>query len=451
MTAMTTEAGNLRVAWRFWTAESDLGQLTKLADSLLIVNEARGWYHDTVELTTDLLAVLARTTSTPELVGQEVALRMSLARALMATKGYTPEVAEAYTHVLELFERGGGEIRQHYSVMRGLASLYLLRTEFDRAAALGKRILAFGEQEDDPNMRVDGHLVVGSTFAFSGDLRDGLAHLDAAIELFEANPGRTLGSRLGNDPRVACLTTSGFILWLLGFPDRAVERADSAIELARGLGHPYTSAYAQFHSGLLHHWRREPEVVLDRALRLLGIADEYDFRIWAAVGGCLLGAAQVDLGRFEEGLANIRDGLAAYRGIVSPPVFWPMLLYLHARASGLAGHPGTGPRADRDGDRADGRPAVAQRHGPQPAPGPGRPPRGSRGGRDSRPVIVDCDIRRGGGDGTSTRSTDFGAARPHASLAVGLGRGTRRLDRRPAVGARDVHRRVPDGRSDRGP
>jgi predicted ATPase/class 3 adenylate cyclase len=346
MATMTAEAENLRIAWRFWIAESDLGQLTKLSDSLMILNEARGWYHDTVELTTDLLAVLARTSSTPELVGQEVALRMSLARALMATQGFTPEVAEAYERVLTLFE-SGQELRQHYSVLRGLASLYLLRTEFDKGRELGARILALAEQEDDPNMRIDGHLVVGSTLAFTGDLQGGLAHLDAAIGLFESSPARAIGSRMGNDPRVACLTTSAFSLWLVGFPDRAVERADAAIALARRLEHPYTSAYAQFHSGLLHLWRREPEVVLDRALRLLEIADEYDFRIWSAIGGCLLGAAQTALGQAETGLAQVRQGMAAYQGLVTPPVFWPMLLSVDAGASRLAGLAAEGlPRID---------------------------------------------------------------------------------------------------------
>ncbi|MFI5254970.1 MAG: ATP-binding protein [Candidatus Limnocylindrales bacterium] len=341
MVRMAAEVENLRLAWRYWIAEADLAQLTKLADSLLILDEARGWYHDTVELTTNLLSVLAETTSTRELVGQEIALRMTLARALLATRGFTPEVAEAYARALQLFE-GGREIRQHFSILRGLASLYMLRTEFDKALDLGKRILALAEGENDPNMRIDGHLVVGSTLAFTGDLHGGLRHLDAAIGLFEASGDRAVGSRLGNDPRVTCLTTSAFVLWLLGFPDRAAERATAAIDLARRLDHPYTSAYAYFHAGLLHMWRREPEIVLDRALRLLEIADEFDFRIWSAIGSCLLGAAQTALGRVDVGLAQVREGMANYQGLVTPPVFWPLLLSLDSGASGRAGLPAQG-------------------------------------------------------------------------------------------------------------
>ncbi len=341
MNVMTTEAANMRVAMRFWTAESDLGQLTKLADSLLILNEARGLYHDTVELTTDLLTVLQRTTSTPELVGKEVAIRLVLARALMATQGLTPEVASAYEQVLSLFERGD-QSRQQYWVLRGLASVYMLRTEFGKSQDLGRRILELAEQEDDANMRIDGHLIFGANSAFGGDLKGGLAHLDAAIGLLGSSPAGTSGSRVGNDPRVATLTTSGFGLWLAGQPDLALEHALAAIDLARQLDHPYTSAYAHFHTGLLHWWRREPDLALDRAGRVLEIADEYDFRIWAAAGVCLEGAAQVGLGQVATGLARIGEGMVAYQGLVAPPVFWPLLQFVSAGASLIGGRPADG-------------------------------------------------------------------------------------------------------------
>ena len=149
MAVMTTEVGNFRIALRYWVEQADVGELTKLASSLLILNEARGWYHDTVELATDMLAILTRMESTPELVGKEIALRLTHARALMATQGYTPEVVEAYTRTLDLFERDQAS-GQHYSVLRSLANLYALRSEFDKAADLGNRILAHGRDRGRP-------------------------------------------------------------------------------------------------------------------------------------------------------------------------------------------------------------------------------------------------------------------------------------------------------------
>jgi tetratricopeptide (TPR) repeat protein len=187
--AMTADVANLRIAWGYWLAAGDLEQLDKLADSLLILNDARGWYLDTVGLTTDMLAVLATASSTPDQIGQEIALRTSLARALMATKGFTPEVEDAFASAVDLFERGG-DVRQQYSVLRGLASLYQFRGQFDEAARLGREILALGEREHDARMLINGHLVLGSTVMFIDDLQGGLDHLDQAISLFAAGPAR---------------------------------------------------------------------------------------------------------------------------------------------------------------------------------------------------------------------------------------------------------------------
>ncbi len=339
--ALAHEAGNLRIAWRFWVDDRDLEQLNRLADSLLILNEARGWYRDTVELTTDLLAVVEERDATPEIASQETSLRMSLARALMATRGYTPEVEQAFVRALE---RAGPERerRDTFALLRGVASLHLLRADFAKGLDIGARLLAIADAEHDVNMRIDAMLVLATADVFTGDLHSGLARLNEAIELFEAGPPRAVGVRLGNEPRVACLTTSGFCLWLSGSPDQAVDRANAGIELAGRLHHPWTSAFATFHSGLLHLWRNEDEIVLERATRLLEIADDYDFRIWSAIGSVLLGAAEAGTGGGAAALARVTQGLDAYREIISPPVFLPMLLYVSARSHGRVGRPAEG-------------------------------------------------------------------------------------------------------------
>jgi hypothetical protein len=135
---------------------------------------------------------------------------------------------------------------------------------------------------------------------------------------------------------------AALILWILGFPDRALERATRAISLATELGHPFTIAHALFHTGFLHLWRREPEAMRDRAVGMLDVADEHDLPIWRALGACLLGRAKTELGRSEEGLADISNGLDLYRGLRTPPVFWPLILFVHAGAYARSERPAEG-------------------------------------------------------------------------------------------------------------
>jgi predicted ATPase/class 3 adenylate cyclase len=341
LAALAAEIENLRLAWRYWVAEGDLDQLNRLVDSLWLLYESRGWYHATIELTTELLDVLSSTPSTTERAMQEVTLRTSLARALMAIHGYTQEVEEAYEQALKLFE-GERELPQLFPVLRGLASFYNYRAEFDKGAGVGREILHLADAQDDPSMRVDGHLVLGSSLALQHDLHGGLEHLDMAITLFESQGQRSRRFRLGNNPGVAAFTTSALTLWMLGFPDRALERANRAVALATELEHPFTLAYALFHIGFLHLWRREPQPMRDRAVGVLDVADEHELEIWRALGTCLLGAAKTGLGRSEEGLTEIRDGIAMYQGLKTPPVFWPLLLFVQAGACARSGRPSEG-------------------------------------------------------------------------------------------------------------
>jgi predicted ATPase/class 3 adenylate cyclase len=96
LAAMTADIDNLRLAWRHWVAKRDRVQLSKLVDSLWLLYDAKGWYQETIGLTSDLLDILSSASATPERATQEITLRTSLARALMATKGYSREVEEAY-------------------------------------------------------------------------------------------------------------------------------------------------------------------------------------------------------------------------------------------------------------------------------------------------------------------------------------------------------------------
>lgn len=336
-----SDIDNVRTAWRYWVAEGNLEQLRKITDCLWLLYDARGWYHATVDLTADLLNVLASTPSTPERAQQEIMLQTSLARVLLAIEGYTPQVEKAYTRALELCE-GQGEIPQLFPVLRALSSFYLSVADSEKGARMGEQILSLAERQDDARMRVEGHLVVGYNLVFEGSLSSGLDHLEKGIANYDLDQHRSHRFRLGNDPAVVCFTTSALVLWMLGFPDRALKRANDAVAQAYKLNHPFSMAYALFHTGLVHLWRREVEMAQGRAQAVLDIAEKHDFQIWGSVASCLHGAALAGMGWAEEGLMQINRGMVLYQELKTPPVFWPLLLSIQAATCGQAGRPEEG-------------------------------------------------------------------------------------------------------------
>ena len=331
----------MRTAWRYWAAQGDLEQLGKFTDSLWSINDARGWYHATVHLTADLLRALASTPPTAEHIRQEIVLRTSLARALLADKGYTPEVEEAYNRALQLSE-AAGESDELFPVLRGLYSIYLFRSQFDKVHLVGTKIFNLAERSNDDYMRVEAHLALGTAHLFSGDIQLGLEHLDNGISYVKLDRQRSSRFRLGNYPGVACYTTSALVSWGLGYPDRALQRALAAVDLAKRINHSYSLAYALFHTGLLQCWRRATDDSLAYAQALLEVADEHGFQIWIAVGICLQGVGLTSRGQPEEGIALIQRGMDMYQGLKSPPIFWGLLRGLQAGAYGQAGRPEEG-------------------------------------------------------------------------------------------------------------
>jgi predicted ATPase/class 3 adenylate cyclase len=335
LVAMAADIDNLRAAWRHWVARRDRVQLNKLVDSLWLLYDARGWHQESIGLANDLLDILSSASSSPDRSTQELTLRTSLARVLMATKGYSREVEEAYAAALQPFE--GRELPQLFPVLRSLASYYIHQSESAKGARIGREILHLAERQQDTGMLVDGHQVLGICLPNLEGIPVALEHLEEAIALFRAGTPGSRPFRLGNNAGVTCFTTSAFFLWMLGYSDKAVARAEEALTLAARLQHPYSLAYVEFHCGLLRLWLRQPELVRKHAVQVLHLAQQYDFPIWRALGTCLLGVANAELGRAEEGLAQVNEGIALYQEMKTPPVFWPQLVAMNAGAHALAG------------------------------------------------------------------------------------------------------------------
>jgi predicted ATPase len=207
---------------------------------------------------------------------------------------------------------------------------------------MAERILQLGERLDDVDMRIEGHMILGYNLAFVEDPQTGLEHLDQALALYDPERPRVRRLRFGSNPGVTALTVSSLLLWMIGYPERSEQRAAQAIRLAQKINHPYTRTYALFHNGLLNLWMRNPEIALERAQTVLHLAEEHGFQIWNAIGTCLRGAALVAMGSIEMGLVLIEQGVQEYRGLKTPPVFWPLLLHLCAGAYRAASRPSEG-------------------------------------------------------------------------------------------------------------
>lgn len=334
--ALAAELGNFRAAWSYWVGAGDVVNLNALLEPLWGYYDARGQYGAAVELANDMLSVLRIQPETVERVRDEIALEMSLARSLLTVRGYTAEVERAVMAAVDR-ARESGDAHLQFPVLRSLATLHLMRSDYASGAEVGRELLALAEQQDEPMLLSDAHLVVGVNTAFQERLADGIAHLDRSIEHFDEASAGLVQFRVGPSPGVVSHMVSGLLLWMLGFPDRARARVVRGIEVAEELGHPYSLAYGVFHAAVLDLFGRDLPSVHRHGDRLLQIANANDYPIWRALAFVLRGVARVGGGDAEGGLTELERGFTLYGGMRTPPVFWPELQMVRALAYAMTG------------------------------------------------------------------------------------------------------------------
>jgi predicted ATPase len=138
------------------------------------------------------------------------------------------------------------------------------------------------------------------------------------------------------------LSYAARVLWLLGFPDQALQRSDAALSLARDLGMPVNLAYALLaYAVMLHEFRREEGLAQEYTEVGMALATEQGLVQPLAVGTIRRGRALAVRGLGEEGLAQMHQGLAAYRA-TGAEVRRPYYLALLAETYGKVGQPSQG-------------------------------------------------------------------------------------------------------------
>jgi predicted ATPase len=191
-----------------------------------------------------------------------------------------------------------GETPQLFRVLQGLVPFYVVRGELQTARELGEQMLSLAQRLQDPAHLTDAHIMLGNALFFLGELGASRTHLEQGIP----NTARQEIFRLSR------LAT---ILWLLGYPDQALQRSQEALTLAREQPQPATLAAALIYAATLHRSRREGIISHELAEAALVLSREQGFALRLAEATILRGWALVAQGQGEAGIAQIRQGLAA--------------------------------------------------------------------------------------------------------------------------------------------
>jgi predicted ATPase len=204
---------------------------------------------------------------------------------------------------------------------------------------LAQQLLNVAHQQQDEDLLLQAHHAVWSTLIFSGELTLAMEHINAGHALYRSQEHHAQAFLYGgHDPGACCRNMSAWCLWLLGYPDQALQWSDEALTLAMQLRDPQTLAHTLFWNAPLHHLLRDSRTLARRVEALGALATEQAFLSYLADVDVLRGWVLAQGGQQEEGVARMRRGLAARLGPSTGTMYiQPYLTSLLAEA-----------RADRD-------------------------------------------------------------------------------------------------------
>ena len=297
---------------------------------------------DTITLSRRGLEMVKRLPDTTESARQELRFQIMLGYHLMATKGFAgSETMQAYIGARELCEQLGGESEEQFQVLFGLSMIYLARSEHQRAFEIAEQMLRLAESSRDPLHLLQAHYMLGSILHYLGELTRSLDHLERTIGFCDQRNYRSQLFPIGAHVGVMAQATSARVLWSLGYADRAREMVRTAFVLAEEVRHPMSLAVTLYHKVIIVVCCGDERVAQTDAEELISFSNEHGLPHYSSVGTIWRGWALAMEDQYKEGLAQMREGMAAYRAIGSE-VGRTSQLALLAEALGEEGQPGEG-------------------------------------------------------------------------------------------------------------
>jgi DNA-binding SARP family transcriptional activator len=290
------------------------------------------------------LTLLETLPETPERIQQELSMQLALTAPLQATKGYAaPETGHAYARARALaLHRGAGESPQLVQTLGLLGSYYSMRAESQTSLDLYSQALAIAGRLGDPLLVAMSQLGLGFVLTNRGEFTVALPHQAHVINFYDPGQHRSLALLVGQDIGASAHAWAAWARWFVGYPDRALDHSRQAIALAEASEHPFSICFTHFIAGSMFHLLRRESAAAHEHLKVVqSLAAGEGFPLFQAGSAILSGWLLADEGQVAAGIAQMREGLAAWQatGTESDKAYYLGLL---AEACGRAGEMGEG-------------------------------------------------------------------------------------------------------------
>jgi len=285
------------------------------------------------------LDLLADLPPGPERAGVELQFRLALGPAYMAIRGYAaPEVEACYQRARELC-RELGDTPQLVPVLHGLWTYHIVRAQHTSALALGEQVLQLGAATNDDGLLLQGNMEVGWSHFFMGEPEQAREHLERVLALYDHERHSSHAFTYGDNPATSARSVLASVLWLLGYPDQALRCSEENLAILRSrVQHPYSVAFGFTLAAFLRQYLGDPPAARALAEEAVVISEAHGLAYMDAMASMFEGWARTREGELDEGMAQMRRGLAAQvaTGAELARPYWLWLLAEACQRTGAA-------------------------------------------------------------------------------------------------------------------
>jgi predicted ATPase len=274
-------------------------------------NDARLFAHqEAMALARRGLAVLEKLPDSAQRARRELGLQFMLGVQMQIARGYaTPEAERSYARARALCDQVP-DAPELFLVVRGLWAFHLVGSELTKAREFADSLFGLAQRSGHDAHMLQGHQALAVTSFFLGEPAATRQHMELTAVLYDPRRHAGEGSIYGQDPGVVCLAFGAVALWLLGYPDQAVQRSREAVALAGQLGQPGTLVLALHFGAMLRQYRRENVAVQGSTEASAAVSAEHGYSLWLAGARMMRGWALAEEGKLESGIAELQQGLA---------------------------------------------------------------------------------------------------------------------------------------------
>jgi class 3 adenylate cyclase/tRNA A-37 threonylcarbamoyl transferase component Bud32/tetratricopeptide (TPR) repeat protein len=252
----------------------------------------------------------------------ELKLRELLGLTVMALHGWAAaEVSGLLEPALDIIRRSPGHRESYLPILHGLWVHFMSAGQHTKAVSWAKAMEAQAADSSSEDLRIVALRTKMTSHFWMGDLVTARREAERIEDLYDSQLHARIVDRTNTDPRTAAGIYRSQILWMLGYPDQAIELSDRKDRHARDrqkrdeeerrTPHPLDFGLALTLGAEVFDYCGEAEQLQARAHEAKVFCDRHSYKLISErMAPIMMGIASLRAGRVSEAVRVIQESLA---------------------------------------------------------------------------------------------------------------------------------------------